>query len=174
MSKPLASTLLLGIETEEFFYYTINDPSACIEGRFSSEWIDKENGIQGLYGLPRDSPETKRLLALLFMRVKTWDKTKVDTWVAEHPEYVKPTTPPGIKSVSEGRIKGRLIKAGVSGGKWRMLTEEQLQKLREKHGYGKPLNQKLTEKLKEEFENRQEKRRPPRTALEKYRRGRQY
>ena len=82
---------------QEFFIYWIEDPAGYIQERFSARWIDEENGIQAIYGLKIDRPETPTPIALLFMRAKNWDRTKVDAWMQVHPEVAKPTEPVGIR-----------------------------------------------------------------------------
>jgi len=76
-------------EPQEFIYYPVRDPAAFLEDRFSTVWIDRFNGVQGIYGRLRDAPENPRPMALLFMRANNWDMDRVKLWVQEHPQYVK-------------------------------------------------------------------------------------
>jgi len=74
---------------QEFIYYAVRDPAAFLEDRFSTVWIDRFNGIQGIYGRLRDAPENPQPMALLFMKANNWDTDRVKLWVQEHPQYLK-------------------------------------------------------------------------------------
>jgi len=76
-------------EPQEFIYYAVRDPAAFLEDRFSTVWIDRFNGVQGIYGRLRDAPENPQPMALLFMKVNNWDTDRVKLWVQEHPQYLK-------------------------------------------------------------------------------------
>jgi len=76
-------------EPQEFILYQIRDPSAFLEDHFSTVWIDRVNGIQGIYGRLKERPEDPRLSTLLFMKANGWDMELVDNWLRDHPQYVK-------------------------------------------------------------------------------------
>jgi len=78
-----------GIETQhEFFIYFVEDPAAYMQERFSTRWIDEENGIQAIYGLKINRPETPTPVVLLFMRAKGWNRQRVDEWLRKNPKYL--------------------------------------------------------------------------------------
>ncbi len=106
--KEAKSRLKEQAKSEEFIFHQIRDPRAFLEDRFSTAWIDKTNGIQGLYGLLREDPENPQLMALLFMRIQGWNLEKAQSWIKDHPEYVGASTPGteqftgGIQTVQRG------------------------------------------------------------------------
>ena len=93
-------------EPQEFIYYGVRDPAAFLEDRFSTVWIDRFNGVQGIYGRLRDAPENPQPMALLFMRANNWDTDRVKLWVQEHPQYVRgPEGVPPAVGVQTGPVQ---------------------------------------------------------------------
>ncbi|MFQ6094700.1 MAG: hypothetical protein ACE5NN_01015 [Candidatus Bathyarchaeia archaeon] len=87
-------------EPQEFIYYQVRDPAAFLEDRFSTVWIDRVNGIQGIYGRLRDDPENPQPMALLFMKASGWDLERIKSWLTDHPQYVRsPQTEPSAVGV---------------------------------------------------------------------------
>jgi len=69
-----------------------------LEERFSSVWIDQANGIQGLYGFLREKPDAPQPMALLFMKANEWTLEKVQSWLRDHPQYVRQSQPQPVSS----------------------------------------------------------------------------
>jgi len=69
------------VEPQEFIYYGVREPAAFLPDRFSTLWVDRINGVQGIYGRLRDAPESPQPMALLFMRASGWDMAKVREWL---------------------------------------------------------------------------------------------
>ncbi len=83
----------------------IRDPAAFLEERFSTAWIDLENGIQAIYGRLREDPENPQPMALLFMKAKGWTIEKMQGWLQDHSQYLRQSqpasaAPAGIQSVT--------------------------------------------------------------------------
>ncbi len=76
-------------EPQEFIYYRIREPEAFLPDRFSTLWVDRINGVQGIYGRLRDASENPQPMALLFMRANGWDMARMEAWLKEHPQYVR-------------------------------------------------------------------------------------
>jgi hypothetical protein len=79
---------------QEFVYHQMREPAAFLEEHFSTVWIDQTNGIQGIYGRLREKPENPQLMALLFMKTKGWNLTKMKDWLNNHPQYGSTPTEP--------------------------------------------------------------------------------
>jgi len=77
-------------EPQEFILYTVKDPAAFLEERFSTTWIDRTNGIQAIMGRLREQPENPVVQSLIFMKANGWTLEKLRTWLQEHPQYLKP------------------------------------------------------------------------------------
>jgi len=80
-------------EPQEFILYTLKDPAAFLEERFSTTWIDRTNGIQAIMGRLREQPENPVVQSLIFMKANGWTLEKLRTWLQEHPQYLKPELP---------------------------------------------------------------------------------
>jgi hypothetical protein len=78
---------------QQFILHQLHEPSAFLKEHFSSVWLDQTNGIQGIYGLLRDKPENPQPMVLLFMKDKGWTLTKMEEWLASHPQYAQTTEP---------------------------------------------------------------------------------
>ena len=92
-------------EPQEFILYAIRDPAAFLEERFSTAWLDLENGIQAIYGRLREDPENPQPMALLFMKAKGWTLEKMQGWLQDHSQYLRQSepaaaAPAGVQSVS--------------------------------------------------------------------------
>jgi len=85
-------------EPNEFVFYLVQDPAAFLEERFSSVWVDHTNGVQGLYGYLREKPDSPQLMALLFMKANGWTLEKVQSWLRDHPQYVRQGQPQPVSS----------------------------------------------------------------------------
>lgn len=81
-------------DPQEFVFYQIRDPTAFLEERFSTAWIDQTNGIQGIYGRLRENPENPQLMAILFMKAKEWTLEKMKNWLNDHPQYLRTPNEP--------------------------------------------------------------------------------
>ncbi len=79
---------------QEFIFHQIREPTAFLEEHYSTAWIDQTNGIQGIYGRLREKPENPQLMALLFMKTKGWNPTKMKDWLNTHPNYGSTPTEP--------------------------------------------------------------------------------
>ena len=75
------------IDLAEFIFFMVRDPAAFTQEDFSTVWVDRTNGIQGIYGRLKENPENPQPLALLFMKSNGWTAEKVQSWVRDHPEY---------------------------------------------------------------------------------------
>ena len=80
-------------EPQEFILYTVQDPAAFLEERFSTAWIDLENGVQAIFGRLREKPETLQPQALLFTKAKGWTIEKMHDWLNTHPQYLRQSAP---------------------------------------------------------------------------------
>jgi len=80
-------------EPNEFIFYLVQNPAAFLEERFSSIWVDRTNGVQGLYGYLREKPDSPQPMALLFMKANGWTLEKVQNWLQDHPQYVRQSQP---------------------------------------------------------------------------------
>lgn len=80
-------------EPNEFIFYLIRDPAAFLEERFSTVWVDRTNGIQGLYSYLREKPESPNPVALLFLKANGWTLEKVQGWLRDHPQYSRLSQP---------------------------------------------------------------------------------
>jgi hypothetical protein len=92
-------------EPQEFILYLIRDPAAFLEERFSTAWLDLENGIQAIHGRLREEPENPQPMALLFMKAKGWTLEKMHGWLQDHSQYLRQSqpaaaAPAGIQSAS--------------------------------------------------------------------------
>jgi len=113
-------------EPQEFVYVQLADPQKFLEDHFSVSWVDQTNGIQGMFGVERESPGgSPKVFALLFMRAKGWDLAKAQAWLVEHPQYssqfsqpagvqVSPVSPSamGVESLNEEELE-KLVEAKV-------------------------------------------------------------
>jgi len=102
---PGTSTAKEQAEPQEFILYVIRDPAAFLEERFSTVWLDLENGIQAIYGRLREEPENPQPMALLFMKAKGWTLEKMQGWLQDHSQYLRQSqpaaaAPAGIQSAS--------------------------------------------------------------------------
>jgi len=79
---------------QQFIYHLIREPAAFLKEHFSSVWIDQTNGIQGIYGLLHDKPESPQPMAFMFMKDKGWTTEKVEDWLSSHPQYSQTAEPP--------------------------------------------------------------------------------
>lgn len=68
-----------------------------MDEHFSTVWVDQTNGIQAIYGLLREKPESSQPMALLFMKEKGWTKEKVEDWLITHNQYNQKQEPPPPK-----------------------------------------------------------------------------
>ena len=91
-------------EPNEFIFYLVQDPSAFLEERFSTVWIDQTNGIQGLYGYLREKLDSPQPMALLFMKANGWTLEKVQSWLRDHLQYVRQSQP---QPVSTSAVESR-------------------------------------------------------------------
>ena len=80
-------------ETTEFIFYLVADPAAFLEDKFSTVWIDQNNGIEGLYGYPKDKPDSSKPMALLFMKTHGWTTEKMHDWLQNHQQYLRQAQP---------------------------------------------------------------------------------
>jgi len=80
-------------EPNEFIFYLVQDPSAFLEERFSSFWVDQTNGVQGLYGYLREKSDSPQPMALLFMKANGWTLERVQSWLQDHTQYVRQALP---------------------------------------------------------------------------------
>jgi len=80
-------------EPQEFILYTVRDPVAFLEERFSTAWIDLENGVQAIFGRLRENPENLQPQALLFTKAKGWTIEKMHDWLNTHPQYLRQQAP---------------------------------------------------------------------------------
>jgi hypothetical protein len=87
-------------QKQQFLFYMLREPAAFMTEHFSSVWIDQTNGIQGIYGLLRDKPESPQPMALLFMKDKGWTPEKVEDWLSSHPQYSQTAEPPQPETAS--------------------------------------------------------------------------
>jgi len=85
-------------EQNELIFYLVQDPAAFLEERFSSVWVDQTNGIQSLYGYLREKPDSPQPMALLFMKANEWTLEKVQSWLRDHPQYVRQSQPQPVSS----------------------------------------------------------------------------
>jgi len=83
-------------EPTEFIFYLVQDPALFLEERFSSVWVDQTNGVQGLYGYPREKPDSPQPMALLFMKANGWTLEKVQSWLRDHSQYVRQGQPQSV------------------------------------------------------------------------------
>jgi len=88
-------------EPNEFIFYLVQDPALFLEERFGSVWIDQANGVQGLYGYLREKPDSPQPMALLFMKANEWTLGKVQSWLRDHPQYVRQSQPQPVLSSVE-------------------------------------------------------------------------
>ena len=108
-SKAAGKTSREQAETQEFILYTLRDPAAFLEERFSMAWVDMENGIQGVFGRLREQPENPQPQALLFMKSKGWTLEKVREWLTRHPQYSQNLSMGGITSPSQSNPEQALL-----------------------------------------------------------------
>jgi len=134
----------LSAEPQEFIYYAVRDPAAFLEDHFSSVWVDRFNGVQGIYGRLRDAPENPQPMALLFMKSHNWDMDRVKAWIQEHPQYVKPPETPGIQTPPPPPLPQSLIGEYVRKDEIRALLPRSFQLVH--WGYGP---QELIRKIKQ-------------------------
>jgi hypothetical protein len=87
-------------QKQQFLFYMLREPAAFMTEHFSSVWIDQTNGIQGIYGLLRDKPESPQPMALLFMKDKGWTTEKMEDWLSIHPQYSQTAEPPQPETAS--------------------------------------------------------------------------
>jgi len=85
-------------EPNEFIFYLVQDPAAFLEERFNSIWIDQTNGVQGLYGYLREKPDSPQPMALLFMKANGWTLEKMQSWLRDHPQYVRQSQPQPVST----------------------------------------------------------------------------
>jgi len=116
-------------EPQEFIYHELRDPAVFLEDRFSTVWIDKINGIQGIYGRLRDNTETPQPMALLFMRANGWGLEQIKTWLQDHPQYLgspiqssavgvqpaSPAPPSRTGLIGEGKMDLKKLTEKVNG-----------------------------------------------------------
>jgi len=112
-------------EPQGFILYQIRDATAFLEERFSTAWIDLENGIQAIYGRLRENPENPQPMALLFMKAKGWTIEKMQGWLQDHSQYLRQSqpaaaAPAGIQSVTPTPPTAQGVES---------MDEEELEKL---------------------------------------------
>jgi hypothetical protein len=78
---------------QQFIFHQISEPAAFMEEHFQTVWLDQTNGIQGIYGLLREKPESPQLMALLFMKNAGWTLDKAEEWLSNHPQYTQAQPP---------------------------------------------------------------------------------
>jgi len=75
------------IEAQEFIFHVLRDYSVFLPEHFQATWVDKTSGVQGIFGLLRESPRQPQLCALLFFKSNGWTSERVDEWLRAHPQY---------------------------------------------------------------------------------------
>jgi len=81
-------------EPQDFILYPIRDLAVFMPEHFQVNWIDQNLGIQALYGRLIENPESIQPFALLFMKAKDWTPNKIESWLADHPQYARPSLAP--------------------------------------------------------------------------------
>jgi len=97
-------------EPQEFILYTVRDPAAFLEERFSTAWIDLENGVQAIFGRLRENPESLQPQALLFTKAKGWTIEKMHDWLNSHPQYLRQSAP-SVAALQQTPQIGELIES---------------------------------------------------------------
>jgi len=105
----LKETRQVSAEPNEFIFYLVQNPAAFLEERFSKVWVDQTNGVQGLYGYLREKPDSPQPMALLFMKANGWTLEKMQSWLTDHPQYVRQAQP--LKIEIEDKKKPALAEA---------------------------------------------------------------
>jgi hypothetical protein len=98
-------------EPNEFIFYLVQDPAAFLEERFNSVWIDQTNGLQGLYGYLREKSDSPQPMALLFMKANGWTLEKVQSWLRDHPQYVRQSQPHPVSTSTIEQRKPAFVEA---------------------------------------------------------------
>lgn len=112
-------------EPQEFILYVIRDSAAFLEERFSTVWLDLENGIQAIYGRLRESPENSKPMALLFMKAKGWTLEKMQGWLQDHSQYLRQSQPAAVAPAGKQSVSPT---PSIAQGVMKMNKEE-LEKL---------------------------------------------
>ena len=114
-------------EEQDFILYPVRDLSVFMPEHFQVIWIDQNIGIQALYGRLIENPESIQPFALLFMKASGWTPDKIESWLADHPQYAKPSLAPqpvgvqasppppqakGVETMNEKELK-KLVEAEV-------------------------------------------------------------
>jgi len=118
-------------EPNEFIFYLVQDPAAFLQERFSSIWIDQTNGVQGLYGYLREKPDSLQPMALLFMKANGWTLEKVQSWLRDHPQYVRQSQPQPVSTSTIEQRKPAFVEAILPSETEPLLSSSSLVSKRE-------------------------------------------
>ena len=79
--------LLMSLETEkEFVIVWLRDPSVFEPEHFSTQWVDEEAGIRGVFGL-LPGASARIPVFILFSRAENWTMKRARKWLQAHPQY---------------------------------------------------------------------------------------
>jgi hypothetical protein len=73
----------------DFILYQIRDLSVFSPEHFTVGWVDRNLGIQALYGRLLENPASIEPFALLFMKASGWAPDKIESWLKDHPQYAR-------------------------------------------------------------------------------------
>jgi len=76
-------------EQQDFILYQIRDLSVFSPEHFTVGWVDRNLGIQALYGRLLENPASIEPFALLFMKASGWAPDKIESWLKDHPQYAR-------------------------------------------------------------------------------------
>jgi hypothetical protein len=74
-------------ESQELIIQVLRDYSAFVPEHFRLVWVDKIGGVQGIFGLQRETQGEPQPYALLFYKSQGWTPQRVDDWLTNHAQY---------------------------------------------------------------------------------------
>jgi len=124
-------------EQQDFILYQIRDLSVFSSEHFTVGWVDRNLGIQALYGRLLENPASIEPFALLFMKSSGWAPDKIESWLKDHPQYARPSLAPQPVGVQPSAVPPTVV--GVE-----KLSENKNEKVEDRLTVLKPL---ITERV---------------------------
>jgi hypothetical protein len=67
------------------------DTAVFLPEHFTTVWLDKENGVLAIMGIPKEQPSSQRTQAIFFSKAH-WDQNNIKDWLTLHPSYMTSAT----------------------------------------------------------------------------------